>query len=108
MLAAGSQALPLALLVGLSERRATNFAASLLAGLAYMIRYTAFVTGAPCLLFLVGRALMQRRHSTWAAAGLFLPGFLVGAAVQIIPSTLVTGNPFYSSQARNIRWHLKG
>jgi hypothetical protein len=108
MLSAGLQGLSLALLVGLSERKRTNFAAGVLAGLAYVIRYTAIVTSALCLLFLAGRALVQRRRLMWIVAGLFLAGFLLGAALQLIPSALVTGNPFYSVRGHDVWWHVEG
>jgi hypothetical protein len=108
MLSAGLQGLSLALLVGLSERKGTNFAAGVLAGLAYVIRYTAIVTSGLCLLFLAGRALVQRRRSTWIVTGLFLAGFLLGAALQLIPSALVTGNPFYSVRGHDVWWHVEG
>jgi hypothetical protein len=108
MLSAGLQAMSLALLVGFSGRKMTYLGAAVLAGLAYVIRYTALVTSGLCLVFLVGQALLRRRRSDWIAAGLFLLGFLAGAAIQIIPSTLVTGNPFYSVQGRNLWWHLEG
>ncbi len=108
MLSAGLQGLSLALLISLSERKGPNFVAGVLAGLAYVTRYTAIVTSALCLLFLAGRALMQRRRSMWAITGLFLGGFLIGAAMQLIPSTLVTGNPFYSTQLHNVWWHVEG
>lgn len=108
MLSAGLQGLSLAVLIGLSADRKTNFAAGVLAGLAYTIRYTAIVTSALCLLFLVGRALIQRRRSMWIVGGLFLVGFILGAAPQLIPSTLVTGNPFYSVRSHDVWWHVKG
>ena len=108
MLSAGLQGLSLALLVGLSERRGTDFAAGVLAGLAYVIRYTAIVTSGLCLLFLAGRALVQRRRLMWIVTGLFLAGFLLGAALQLIPSALVTGNPFYSVRGHDVWWHVEG
>lgn len=108
MLSAGLQGLSLALLVGFSERKGTNFAAGVLAGLAYVIRYTAAVTSALCLLFLAGRALVQRRRLVWIVTGLFLVGFLLGAALQLIPSALVTGNPFYSVRGHDVWWHVEG
>jgi len=108
MLSAGLQGFSLALLAGFSERKGTNFAAGVLAGLAYVTRYTAAVTSALCLLFLAGQALVQRRRLMWIVTGLFLVGFLLGAALQLIPSSLVTGNPFYSVRGRDVWWHVEG
>ena len=107
MLAAGLQTLSLAILAGLPERNRSNVVAGVLAGLAYLIRYTAIVTTGFCLLFLVGRALERRRCSMGAIAGLFLVGFLVSASLQLIPSLLVTGNPLYSVQGHNVWWHVE-
>ena len=108
VLSAGLQTLSLAIVVGLPERKRAYAAAGVLAGLAYMIRYTAVVTTGLCLLFLLGWAIAQRRRSLWAAAALFLGGFLVGAALQLVPSLIVQGNPFYSVQGHTVWWHVTG
>jgi len=108
MLSAGLQGLSLASLSDLLERKKTYFIAGLLAGLAYLIRYTAIVTMALCLLFLVLQALAKRQRSAWVKPTLFLIGFTVGATLQLLPSTLVTGNPFYSVRGRDVWWHVEG
>lgn len=108
MLSAGLQGLTVALLAGLPHRKKTYLTAGLLVGLAYVIRYTAIVTVGLGVVFLAGRALIHRRRAAWIVTGLFVIGFLLGGALQLIPSTLVTGNPFYATQGRNVWWHMEG
>ncbi|NLF00490.1 MAG: glycosyltransferase family 39 protein [Anaerolineales bacterium] len=108
MLSAGLQGLALALLVGLAPRKGDYLAAGVLAGLAYLIRYTAVVTSALCLAFLIGIALARRERAAWQRAALYLVGFLVGAALQLVPSAIATGNPFYSVRGRDLWWHVEG
>jgi hypothetical protein len=115
MLSAGLQILSIAVLFGGTAQRGKSrfslayFAvAGLLAGLAYLIRYTASLTILLCILFLLGLALTRRRREDVMIVGAYLLGALVGAAPQLIASTIIEGNPIYSHQAHNLWFHLTG
>jgi hypothetical protein len=111
MLSAGLSVLSLGLLIGgndAARRTRPYLLAGALAGLGYVIRYTAAVPSVLCLVFLVGQALVTPGERRWIRAGMFLGGFLVGAALQLGPSLIVTGNPFYSVRGHDVWWHVEG
>lgn len=108
MLSAGLIGLSLVLLLERPKHWRVYLAAGLLAGLSYIIRYTAVATSAICLLHLVGLAVFSKRRENWKYVGSFAGGWIVGAALQLIPSLLVTGNPLYSIQGHNVWWHVTG
>ena len=82
-------------------------AAGVVAGLAYLVRYTALIM-LPILLLL---AILQRR-GLWrrglVLGGVLLAAFLLTTLVQTIPSALVHGNPFYNTQAKNVWFGIYG
>jgi len=82
--------------------------AGLLSGLAYLARYTAVIPTALLLVFLTGQAAVTRERRRWGHAAMFLGAFLAGAAPQMIPSVIVTGNPLYSTSGHNLWWHVEG
>lgn len=110
MLAAGLQILSLALLCQRDDHvpRRHLAVAGLLAGLSYLIRYTASLSIVLCALFLTGLAWRRRQREGLITVAVYLLGALIGAAPQLIASTLVKGNPFYNHQAHNLWFHLKG
>ncbi len=111
MLSAGLSVLSLSVLIGADAHKKDirRFLLSgILAGLAYVIRYTAAAPGVLSLVFLAGRALFARGNHRWARVGVFLGGFLIGAALQLVPSTVVSGNPFYSVRGHDVWWHVEG
>jgi hypothetical protein len=116
MLAAGLQIASFALLFSGVDKADANgagalrrfAAAGLLAGLSYLIRYTAGLTILLCAVFLIGLAVVHRNREDLVAAVAYSLGALVGAAPQLIASAWIEGNPFYSHQAHNLWFHLTG
>jgi hypothetical protein len=116
MLAGGLQILSVATLFADGRPRRVASRAGLLAGLSYLIRYTASLTILLSLLYLVGYAWSRRAQPRqdpevdkwWVIPLLYLLSAGVGAAPQLIASTLVEGNPFYTIQARNLWFHVIG
>jgi hypothetical protein len=116
MLAAGLQIFSVAMLFAEERPRRGAFMAGLLAGLSYLIRYTASLTILLCTLYLVGFTWTWRsrpeqrldRRRWWILPALYMFGAAAGAAPQLIASTLVKGNPFYTIQARNLWFHVTG
>jgi hypothetical protein len=102
MLAAGLQALALGVLAWDPGRRRVVLAAGIVNGLAYLARYTALILLVVCLAYLLTMTLFRReRRALWAVL-LYAAGFLLGALPQLLPSLLVTGDPFYQTQAYHI------
>jgi hypothetical protein len=116
MLAAGLQIASFALLFsGIDKADAKGAgalwrfaAAGLLAGLSYLIRYTAGLTILLCAVFLIGLAVVHRKREGLVSVVAYSLGALVGAAPQLIASVWIEGNPFYSHQAHNLWFHLTG
>ncbi|MCD4738291.1 MAG: glycosyltransferase family 39 protein, partial [Anaerolineae bacterium] len=108
ILSAGLIGISLVLLLNHPKHWYVYWAAGLLAGLSYLIRYTAIATSAICLLYLIGLAILSKYRENWKYVAAFAGGWVVGAALQLIPSLLVTGNPFYSIQGHNVWWHMAG
>lgn len=108
MLAGGLQICSLATLFTDGRRGRVAFWSGLLAGLSYLIRYTASLSILLCALYLVGCAWARRERGWWSVPGVYLLGAAVGAAPQLVASTLVKGNPFYTTQAHNLWFHLTG
>ena len=106
-LAAGLQLCSLALLLGDTSRRRVAFGAGVLAGLSYLIRYTASLTILLSALFLLGLALARRQREGVVSAVVYMLGAGMGAAPQLIASTLIKGNPFYNHRAHDLWFHLK-
>jgi hypothetical protein len=106
MLAAGLQIVALALLLGDVQRRSVALGAGLLAGLSYLIRYTASFPILLSALFLLGLALTSRKKSGFVTIGIYLLGAMIGALPQLVASTVIKGNPFYTEQAHNLWFHL--
>ncbi len=74
MLSAGLSVLSLSVLIGADAHKKDirRFLLSgILAGLAYVIRYTAAAPGVLSLVFLAGRALFARGNHRWARVGCF-------------------------------------
>jgi len=110
MLAAGLQVLSLGLLTaamfkpkGLPLRMV--FLAGLMAGLAYLIRYNGMITAMVSGLVIAVIAVGDRRRENWKVVGIYIAAFLLGSALQWVPSLAVTGNPFYADQGQNL-WAL--
>lgn len=102
MLAAGLQVLALGILARDPSGRRVVLTAGIVNGLAYLARYTALILLAVCLAYLLTMALFRRERRAWWAVLLYGAGFLLGALPQLLPSLLVTGNPFYQTQAYHI------
>jgi hypothetical protein len=116
MLAAGVEICSLAVLLAAGRRRHMLFWAGLLAGLSYLIRYTASLTIMLCAAYIVGVAWARRRQLRqqqgarrwWLSPFPYLLGAAAGAALQLIPSAIIKGNPFYNTQAHNLWFHVSG
>ena len=114
LMAAGLQVLSLSLLAATTLKQddldqKLVFLGGLLTGLAYLIRYNGMVTAMASGLWLVTLAIAERRRpAAWKAIGIYVAGFLLGSAIQWIPSLIVTGNPFYTDQGQNIWFHVFG
>jgi hypothetical protein len=106
-LAAGLQLCSLAVLLGDTSRRRVAFGAGVLAGISYLIRYTASLTILLSAMFLLGLAVARRQREGIVSAVVYMLGAGMGAAPQLITSTLIEGNPFYNYQAHNLWFHLK-
>jgi hypothetical protein len=111
MVAAGLQILSLSLLATATLGRDALdwklvFLGGLMAGLSYLIRYNGMITAMASGLWLAILATFERRPAAWKAIGLYASAFLLGSAVQWIPSLIVTGNPFYNDQGQNVWFHV--
>ncbi len=101
-------ALMLASVYWLGSGRASRYwVAGLWLGAAYLVRYTA-LTQVPALLVAILWLAPSHRPEKWRACALFLAGFVAVALVQIIPSVVVTGSPFFNRQAHNVWFALHG
>lgn len=108
MLAAGLQILALSMMAMNLNRRPIVLLAGFINGLGYLVRYTALVTLVICLVYLMTMILCRwGRKGLWTVPAYGL-GFLIGALPQLVPSLLVTGNPFYQTQAYHIWIKLYG
>jgi hypothetical protein len=105
-LAAGLQLCSLALLLSDTSRRRVAFGAGVLAGLSYLIRYTASLTILLSALFLLGLALARRQREGVVSVTVYMLGAGIGAAPQLIASLLIKGTLFYNYQAHNLWFHL--
>lgn len=92
-----------------SLRRITllSLGAGLSLGFAYLIRYTSLMFFPVAALYILG-TLAKRPRRAIVLEALFLFGFCVAAAPQIIPSLIVQHQPFYNMQAKNIWFGLYG
>lgn len=108
MLSAGLQLFALTILVQGEQRRGATFVAGVLAGLAYMVRYTGQITAALCVLYLLIAAILDRQKPRWVALAAYVIGFLLAAGPQLALSTAVVGTPFYSDQGRGVWFHITG
>lgn len=108
MLASGLILCAFPLLLSEKRQRAAAFWAGLLVGLSYLIRYTASVTVAPCVLFLLVPFVVRRDRERLWIAGFFLLGAFIGAFPQFLCSLLIKGNLLYNEQAHNLWFHLRG
>lgn len=108
MLASGLLICSLAVLF--TNGRGPSFAwkAGLLAGLSYLIRYTAMPTVLLCTLYLIWFAWNRRERRWWATTAAYLLGATVGAFPQLIASLLIKGDPLYTHQAHNLWFHVTG
>jgi hypothetical protein len=108
MLAAGLQSLALSVMTMDLKRRRIVLLAGFINGLGYLVRYTAMVTLVICLAYLMTMILCRwGRKGLWTVPAYGL-GFLVGSLPQLVPSLLVTGHPFYQTQAYHIWIKLYG
>jgi hypothetical protein len=71
-----------------------------LLGLGYLVRYTTLLIVPAFLLcdWLAGRP----KRTPWP----MIVGFLLAASLQLVPSAVATGNPFWNGQARNVWFGL--
>lgn len=76
-------------------------------GLAYLTRYTALLLVPCALLYLAAQHEFSPKQRA-GMIGLLLGGFIVVAAVQLIPSLRLYGTPFYNVQAKNIWFGIYG
>jgi hypothetical protein len=115
MLAAGLHVLALGLLAtcyrqdGLHLR--TAVLAGLVAGLAYLVRYTGMITAGVGLLWLMALSVLDRRRRTaaaWRVVVIYAAAFMLATALQTIPTTIVKGSPFAVDQGQNVWFHLYG
>jgi hypothetical protein len=102
MLAAGLQVLALGVLARDPRQRRVVLVAGVVNGLAYLARYTAMVTFAVCLAYLLTMTLHRRERKNLWTVPIYALGFLLGALPQVVPSLLVKGTPFYQTQAYHI------
>ncbi len=110
-MAAGLQSLALgglALFLGRRADRRLVWWSGVSTGLAYLFRYNGMVTAMACGVTLVVAALMERKLDAWKVVGLYVGGFLLGAAIQWVPSLIVAGNPFLNDQGQNVWFHVFG
>jgi hypothetical protein len=113
MLAAGLQILSVYLLwlISPTERptrfRPIIFAAGLVLGLAYLVRYTSLILFPCALLYVLWKTGNSARQAI-TSVGLLISGFLLVASVQIVPSIIVYHQPFYSQQAKNVWFGIYG
>ncbi|MBN2389127.1 MAG: hypothetical protein JXR84_00290 [Anaerolineae bacterium] len=108
MLAAGLQVLALGVLSRNVQNRKLALLAGVIAGLGYLIRYTALLSFLVCAFYCVVLAIYHKdARRLWSAAFYGL-GFAAGAAPQIITSLIITGKPFYMTQVYHIWIKLHG
>lgn len=111
MPAAGVQSMALGLLAVSTledDDRRLVFLSGLVAGLAYLIRYNGMLTAFAGIAWLLLRLMFERRRSIAVAAALYVGAFLLGSALQWIPSWLATGTPLYNDQGQNVWFHVYG
>jgi hypothetical protein len=102
MLAAGLQILSVGILACDPRHRRVVLLAGIVNGVAYLARYTAMVTLVVCMGYLLTMALARRKREDLWSMPIYGLGFLIGALPQIVPSLLVTGDPFYQTQVYHI------
>ena len=113
MLAAGVQVMALGLLMISTLRRQELdrrlvCLSGLVAGLAYLVRYNGMLTAIASLVWLILLSVFERRRSMVTTIALYAVAFLLGSALQWIPSWLATGTPFYNDQGQNVWFHVYG
>lgn len=112
MLAAGLQLLALALpFLDQPDRPrqhllTTAASGALLAG-SYLVRYTSFTLIPVVLIYLWLREARDRRMTAYSLFT-FAGAFTLVALPQLVASTMVTGEPFYNEQARNVWFGIYG
>ncbi len=84
------------------------FLSGLVTGLAYLIRYNGMLTAFVGIAWLLLRLVFERRRSIAMAMALYMGAFLLGSALQWIPSWLATGTPLYNDQGQNVWFHVYG
>jgi len=112
MLAAGLQLAALALMLageGRSRRSQLLWVgtAGVALGAAYLVRYTALTLGPVLMLYLWWRERENGRAALPPMSAL-AGAFVLVALPQLLASALVTGNPLYNEQARNVWFGLYG
>jgi len=108
MLASSLLIVSLAVLVHAEQRWRTILLAGLIAGASFLVRYTASLTILLCGVYLFTLAIVRRDRAWAIAGGAFILGAVIGGSPQLIASTLVKGNPFYSNQGHNLWFTLTG
>lgn len=107
--ALGSTDLPAAALqigavwFALDARRGSALISGALLGLAFLFRHQAFVLAFPLVAAVPFHPPNRRLRLT-----LFLLGLLTAASPQLVANTLVTGNPFWSEQTKNVLFGVTG
>ncbi|MBK7976283.1 MAG: hypothetical protein IPK07_24445 [Deltaproteobacteria bacterium] len=107
--ALGSTDLPAAALqlgavwFALGRRRCSALAGGLLLGLGFLFRHQSLVLALPL------AAIITARHTNRRVRlALFSLGLLAGSAPQLTANTLVTGNPLWSEQSKNVLFGING
>jgi hypothetical protein len=113
MLAAGVQVMALGLLMvstlGRQELDQHLVCLSgLVTGLAYLVRYNGMRTAIASIVWLILLSVFERRRLMVTTMALYAVAFLLGSALQWIPSWLATGTPFYNDQGQNVWFHVYG
>jgi hypothetical protein len=112
MLAAGLQMTSLYLLWIFAARRPARQSfmliglAGIVLGLAYLVRYTGLLWLPCAVLYCIALGADRRRAGIYVA--LFIGAFALTASPQWAASTLVTHQPFYNWQAKNVWFGLYG
>lgn len=85
------------------------FLAGLFVGLAYLIRYTAIPVVIAIMFWIwIQPKIWVGYKERGLAAVIFLAGFTLAAIPQLLPSTVIMGNPFYNLQGQNVYFGIFG
>lgn len=87
----------------LGRRRCSALASGLFVGLGFLFRHQALVLALP-----LAALITARTSHSHARLALFALGLVAAASPQFVANTLVTGNPLWSEQSKNILFGING